>query len=103
MRAATIGRSRSCRRTLQQLFQTYDWPGNIRELENMIKRIVILQDEELAVREISRSPRHAVAFAGVGAGPEVPDIAIGDNPSISSSTPRRAQTRTRNLSCWCRS
>src|SRR5207253_3612263 len=30
---------------LQQLFQRYDWPGNIRELENMIKRIVILQDE----------------------------------------------------------
>ena len=51
---------------LQQLFQTYDWPGNIRELENMIKRIVILQDEELAIREMSRSPRHAAAFAAVG-------------------------------------
>src|ERR687896_366930 len=26
---------------LSQLFQRYEWPGNIRELENMIKRIVI--------------------------------------------------------------
>src|SRR5688572_23523983 len=35
--------SRELSPELQQLFQTYDWPGNIRELENMIKRIVILQ------------------------------------------------------------
>jgi len=53
---------------LSQLFQTYDWPGNIRELENMIKRIVILQDEALVVREMSRAPRTSVAYAGVGAG-----------------------------------
>src|SRR5689334_20717479 len=31
---------------LRQLFNHYDWPGNIRELENMIKRVVILQDEQ---------------------------------------------------------
>ena len=30
---------------LRQLFNQYEWPGNIRELENMIKRVVILQDE----------------------------------------------------------
>ncbi|HKT79932.1 MAG TPA: sigma-54 dependent transcriptional regulator [Vicinamibacterales bacterium] len=55
---------------LTELFQTYDWPGNIRELENMIKRIVILQDEELAIREMSRAPRPqpSYALAGVGAG-----------------------------------
>jgi two-component system response regulator AtoC len=60
---------------LQQLCQTYDWPGNIRELENMIKRIVILQDEELAIREMSRSPRHANAYASVGMAPENPALA----------------------------
>ncbi len=53
---------------LAQLFQTYDWPGNIRELENMIKRIVILQDESLVVREMSRAPRTSVAYAGAVAG-----------------------------------
>jgi DNA-binding NtrC family response regulator len=51
---------------LQQLFQTYEWPGNIRELENMIKRIVILQDEQLVIREMLRSPRQSPAYVAVG-------------------------------------
>src|SRR2546426_4396584 len=59
---------RSPSERLQQLFQTYDWPGNIRELENMIKRMVILQDEQLVVREMSRSVRPMPAYAAVGAG-----------------------------------
>src|SRR5687768_14016074 len=39
---------------LRQRFLTYDWPGNVRELENMIKRFVILQDEQLVLRELSK-------------------------------------------------
>jgi two-component system response regulator AtoC len=46
---------------LQQLFLQYDWPGNVRELENMIKRAVILQDEQLVIREIERNIQRAVA------------------------------------------
>src|SRR5207249_2292447 len=57
---------------LAQLFQQYEWPGNIRELENMIKRIVILQDEQLVIREMTRAARpvasYAVAGAAVGGG-----------------------------------
>src|SRR5437763_1187342 len=55
---------------LQRLFQTYEWPGNIRELENMIKRIVILQDESLVVREMTRAGRPQPAYAAVGVGPD---------------------------------
>jgi DNA-binding NtrC family response regulator len=67
---------------LSGLFQSYEWPGNIRELENMIKRIVILQDESLVVREMSRAGRPQAAYAAAGAGhargpivsaPEEPD------------------------------
>jgi two-component system response regulator AtoC len=42
---------------LRQRFFAYEWPGNVRELENMIKRIVVLQDESLVVQELSRGPR----------------------------------------------
>jgi two-component system response regulator AtoC len=57
---------------LKQLFQTYEWPGNIRELENMIKRVVILQDEQLVVREMQRSARPAPAYAAAGIAPARP-------------------------------
>jgi two-component system response regulator AtoC len=51
---------------LAQLFQAYEWPGNIRELENMIKRIVILQDEQLVIREMTKAGRPVAAYAAVG-------------------------------------
>ena len=66
---------------LQQEFLTYEWPGNIRELENMIKRIVILQDESLVIREMQRKPRAALAVAGIGSGVNgrsIPAAAVED-------------------------
>ncbi len=66
---------------LRHMFLTYDWPGNIRELENMIKRIVILQDEQLAIREIERNmQRAAAAPALVGAGATVAAVAAAHIP-----------------------
>jgi two-component system response regulator AtoC len=67
---------------LRQLFMTYDWPGNIRELENMIKRVVILQDEQLVIREIERNMQRAMAVAhaqvavAAGVGAAVP-VGVG--------------------------
>jgi two-component system, NtrC family, response regulator AtoC len=51
--AAQLGRSRPSlgSRTLE-IFLDYSWPGNIRELENMVKKIVVLGDERLAVAEL---------------------------------------------------
>jgi transcriptional regulator with PAS, ATPase and Fis domain len=35
------------------LFKEYHWPGNIRELENLIKRIVIFGDEEMVIKDLN--------------------------------------------------
>jgi DNA-binding NtrC family response regulator len=46
-------------------FMEYSWPGNIRELENAVKKIVALNDEELALSELILTPNGSV---GAGAG-----------------------------------
>ena len=40
-------------------FMGYSWPGNIRELENVVKKIVALNDEDLALSELIRTPSAA--------------------------------------------
>ncbi len=40
----------------RNLLEAYDWPGNIRQLENAIKRYVILDTEEAILAELSGRP-----------------------------------------------
>jgi two-component system, NtrC family, response regulator AtoC len=40
-----------------QFLRQYSWPGNVRELENMIKRLVVLQNEALIQEEIALRQR----------------------------------------------
>ena len=53
-----------------ELFQAYDWPGNIRELQNVVERAVILcEGDTLEVDETwlqRESPRPSVAAQGLG-------------------------------------
>src|SRR5262249_1114055 len=37
-------------------FTEYSWPGNVRELENMVKKIVALGSEDLALADLSTQP-----------------------------------------------
>jgi two component, sigma54 specific, transcriptional regulator, Fis family len=45
------------------LLLAYDWPGNIRELENTIKEIVVLEDEETVLQSLIDSQDREKAFA----------------------------------------
>jgi two-component system response regulator AtoC len=63
------------------LFAAYDWPGNVRELENLVKRIVVLGDEDAAREVLERRQQSAVARPAHAdppppdAGPASPDVA----------------------------
>jgi DNA-binding NtrC family response regulator len=48
---------------LRETLLNYSWPGNVRELENVIKRFVILQDEDLVLAELKRARAHADSAA----------------------------------------
>jgi DNA-binding NtrC family response regulator len=37
-----------------ELLQNYDWPGNVRQLENIIKQTVVREDENIALETIRR-------------------------------------------------
>ena len=51
-------------RTLRMLLD-HSWPGNIRELENMVRKIVALGDEQLATSELTAAPIERLAVAEI--------------------------------------
>ena len=70
---------------LMEAIADHTWPGNIRELENMVKRYVVLQEEGFVLSELARLRQIAVemrqpvavgsrqpAMAAVGAGASMP-------------------------------
>ncbi|HWG58154.1 MAG TPA: sigma 54-interacting transcriptional regulator [Candidatus Acidoferrales bacterium] len=43
-----------------EIFLGYPWPGNIRELDNVVKKIVALGDETLATAELLHAPMRSI-------------------------------------------
>jgi two-component system response regulator AtoC len=74
-----------------RLFMEHDWPGNIRELENLIKRAVVLGGEAPIRKEIT----HSIAMAGhrVAMAAAVQQASAGGNsapPAARASQPAPA-------------
>jgi two-component system, NtrC family, response regulator AtoC len=84
---------RISRRMLDALVE-YSWPGNIRELENMMKRFVVLQDESLVMSELSRSQSFVRPPNGPTPAPRPQPV---DNPNpVRETDSTQAFDRTRH-------
>jgi len=68
---------------LSQQFLTYDWPGNVRQLENLIKRMVVLGTEAGIAREflqpVMSAPRPLAVPAPRAVAPPPPTVDVVDD------------------------
>jgi two-component system response regulator AtoC len=78
-----------------EVFEAYHWPGNVRELENMVKRMVVLGNEQTVLEEIAH--RTSTADAGNGASGPLDlealgvDLADGRGVDLKAIAKRAAQ------------
>jgi DNA-binding NtrC family response regulator len=63
-----------------QACQRYSWPGNLKELENFVKRFLVVGDEELALTELARKSE---VIAEPRSGPTTLELV----PEVASQTP----------------
>jgi PAS domain S-box-containing protein len=91
-------RIRNISRSALTLFQAYEWPGNIRELQNVIERAVILCESDTFSVDETWLKRHS----SLPAGPSIPiGTSMPQQQRIQSETERQmieavlAQTRGR--------
>ena len=71
---------------LRQAMLEYEWPGNLRELENMMRRLLVIQDTEELTRQLrSAGARQTVAAMAPGAGPQ-PGAVIRFQPAGAGSS-----------------
>jgi two-component system response regulator AtoC len=76
---------------LYDLFAGYDWPGNVRQLENLIKRLVVLGTEAPIVKELQQ-PATPISFrpssysaSSLRSG--IPSQPVGPPPAVAADLP----------------
>jgi PAS domain S-box-containing protein len=91
---------RSIDKNTLNLFQSYSWPGNIRELQNVIERSVILSSGDVFSVDESWLPKESAPTAPrpTSARPATASVPTPVGRS-SAATPRRCRTRRRRSRC----
>lgn len=67
-----------------KMFEAYDWPGNIRELENFVERLVVLKEDgsHITARDLPEKIRKSKADTAVSRAMEFPDEGIDFNAAV---------------------
>ncbi|MGD0618116.1 MAG: sigma-54 dependent transcriptional regulator [Bryobacteraceae bacterium] len=74
--------------SLKRALLEHDWPGNIRELENVMRRFLVVRDAELLVTELHRKMRRR--HPGIATRPVFAPVP----PERESVNPRRSEPET---------
>src|SRR5687767_14862043 len=72
---------------LSRLFMEYEWPGNIRQLENMIKRMVVLGSETPILTELQQ-PSSIFPLRSYASPPPTPRPAVPPSAPAPMAPPR---------------
>jgi len=75
-------------------FLDYDWPGNIRELENVMKRLVILSNEDQIIEELKSKIDSQRLTQKVAQQTHVTEISRDDSAGVSLKDMSKTLTST---------
>jgi two-component system response regulator AtoC len=78
---------------LRLAFQRYDWPGNVRQLENAIKRYVVLPDLCLSLKELEEEAPPPPAEERQRLQPEFDDVSLKDVAARAAEDAEKALVR----------
>ncbi len=78
-----------------QILLDHSWPGNIRELENVVKKIVVVGDERIAVADLGPSRAESPSAIGVAEGASLKQAARKASREAERELILKALARTR--------